>query len=45
MIVAVAESDTEQALATLREQGENPWVIGHIAQAADGDEPVELQGL
>jgi phosphoribosylformylglycinamidine cyclo-ligase len=45
MVLAVASSDAEQALTILEENGESPWVIGHIASATDGEEQVELQGL
>ena len=45
MVLAVANSDADQALTVLKQQGENPWVIGHIASAAEGEEQVELQGL
>jgi phosphoribosylformylglycinamidine cyclo-ligase len=45
MVIAVPQSDTARALALLAEQGESPWVIGHIAHA-NADEPqVDLQGL
>ncbi|ARN72970.1 phosphoribosylformylglycinamidine cyclo-ligase [Oceanicoccus sagamiensis] len=45
MVLAVANSDADKALAVLKAQGETPWVIGHIASAAAGEEQVELQGL
>ncbi len=45
LIIAVADSDADQALQILAEQGENAWVIGHIAEAAEHEQQVELQGL
>jgi phosphoribosylformylglycinamidine cyclo-ligase len=45
MVLAVANSDAEQALKILKENGESPWVIGHIASATQSEEQVELQGL
>ena len=44
MVIAVTADNAEQALAVLTEQGESPWVIGHVAAAADDEEQVELQG-
>lgn len=44
MVIAVSNSDAEQALKLLREQGETAWIIGHIANAESDEEQVELQG-
>lgn len=45
MIIAVDNEQAEQALQILKAQGEDAWVIGHIAQADADQEQVELQGL
>ena len=45
MILAVDNELAEQALQILKDQGEDAWVIGHIAQADTDQEQVELQGL
>ena len=45
MIISVNNADAEQALNCLKEQGEDAWIIGHIAEANDGEEQVELLGL
>jgi phosphoribosylformylglycinamidine cyclo-ligase len=45
MIICVAPEDAETALATLRAAGEQPWIIGSIAQAAEGSERVVLNNL
>jgi phosphoribosylformylglycinamidine cyclo-ligase len=45
MIICVAPEDAENALATLRAAGEQPWIIGSIAQAAEGSERVVLNNL
>jgi len=45
MVICVAQADVETALNVLREAGEQPWVIGHIATAAEGAPQVELQNL
>jgi len=44
MIIAVPASEQENALRILTEEGENAFVVGHIASAAEGEEQVELQG-
>ncbi|GAB3382315.1 phosphoribosylformylglycinamidine cyclo-ligase [Azotobacter armeniacus] len=44
MIVCVAQDKVEQALAVLREAGEQPWLIGSIA-AGEGAERVLLNNL
>ena len=45
MVICVAQADVETALNVLREAGEQPWVIGQIATAAEGAPQVELQNL
>lgn len=45
MIICVAPEDAETALSTLRAAGEQPWVIGHIDNAAEGSERVVLNNL
>ncbi len=45
MIIAVPADLASVSLDLLAEQGESPWIIGHIAEATDGEERVELQGL
>lgn len=42
MIIAVAAEDAQTALDTLITEGEQPWIIGHIASATAGEEQVEL---
>lgn len=44
MIIAVPASEQENALRILKEEGEDAFVVGHIATAAEGEEQVELQG-
>jgi phosphoribosylformylglycinamidine cyclo-ligase len=44
MVVCVAPDKVEQALAVLREAGEQPWLIGSIA-AGEGAERVLLNNL
>jgi len=44
MVICVARDKAEQALAALREAGEQPWIIGSIA-AAEGNEQVLLNNL
>ena len=45
MVICVAQADVETALNVLREAGEQPWVIGQIATAAEGAAQVELQNI
>ena len=45
MIICVAPEDADTALACLRAAGEQPWVIGSIANAAEGSERVVLNNL
>ncbi len=43
LIIALPEEQAEAAVNLLTEQGENAWVIGSVAQAAEGDKQVEIQ--
>ncbi|MBX9756156.1 MAG: phosphoribosylformylglycinamidine cyclo-ligase [Pseudomonadaceae bacterium] len=45
MIICVAPEDAETALACLRAAGEQPWIIGSIANAAEGSDRVVLNNL
>lgn len=45
MVVCVAKEDADSARALLEDAGETVWEIGHIAELADNEEAVELQGL
>ena len=45
MIIAVPQDKAEEAVALLTAEGETAWVVGHIAEAAEGEEQVELAGL
>ena len=45
MVIAVANDDAEKALTLLTDQGEEAWIIGHIATADNAEEQIELQGL
>jgi phosphoribosylformylglycinamidine cyclo-ligase len=45
MVICVAQEHVETALNVLREAGEQPWVIGQIATAAEGAAQVELKNL
>lgn len=45
MVIAVPESEQDNALAILTAAGETPFVIGHIAAAQAGEAQVEMQGL
>ena len=42
MIIAVSADQLDRALEVLNAQGENAWHIGAIANAADGEEQVEI---
>ncbi len=42
MVICVPADTVDQALALLRDAGESPFVIGHIAEAKPGEERVEL---
>ncbi|MFT5879488.1 MAG: phosphoribosylformylglycinamidine cyclo-ligase [Moritella sp.] len=43
MVIALPASQVDQALAILTEQGENAWLIGEIADAAENEEQVEIK--
>jgi phosphoribosylformylglycinamidine cyclo-ligase len=45
MVICVAQADVEAALGSLRASGEQPWVIGQIASAAEGAAQVQLNNL
>ena len=45
MIVAVPADSAESAVALLKSAGEEAFVVGHIAEATDGEEQVELLGV
>lgn len=44
MVICVSADKQEQALQILKDQGESPWLIGHIANKTS-DEAVILEGL
>ncbi|CAM4010725.1 phosphoribosylformylglycinamidine cyclo-ligase [Vibrio neonatus] len=43
LIVALPQDQAEQAVELLKEEGENAWVIGQIAQANGEEEQVEIK--
>ncbi|WP_038882886.1 AIR synthase-related protein, partial [Vibrio rotiferianus] len=43
LIVALPKDQADAAVALLKEEGENAWVIGEIAQAEANEEQVEIQ--
>ncbi|EWH12155.1 phosphoribosylaminoimidazole synthetase [Catenovulum agarivorans DS-2] len=43
LIISVHEDDAEAALVSLRQSGEKAWIIGHVSEAADGEEQVEME--
>ncbi|KUJ81607.1 phosphoribosylformylglycinamidine cyclo-ligase [Microbulbifer flavimaris] len=45
MVICVPAEQADKALDTLRQLGEDAFVIGSIESAAEGDEAVELAGL
>lgn len=45
MVVAVAASEAQSALATLQAAGQEAFILGHVATAQPGEDQVELQGL
>ena len=45
MVICVAQDQVELTLKTLRDAGEQPWLIGQIATAAAGAERVILNNL
>ena len=42
MSVVVSAEDAEKALAVLKENGEDAYIMGEIVSAASGSEKVEL---
>lgn len=42
MVVVVPADQADQAIANLRHNGENAWLIGHIDAKSDGDDAVEF---
>ena len=42
MVIAVPQAEAERAVELLKQQGEDAWVIGRIADAAENDEQVEI---
>ena len=44
MVICVAADQADAALQSLRDAGEQPWIIGQISSAADGAEAVVLRG-
>lgn len=42
MIIALPQDQVDAALALLKTEGENAWLIGHIEQAAAGEKQVEI---
>lgn len=45
MVICVPNEKKEEALKLLAEAGEDAWVIGSIAPAAEGEEQVDLMGM
>ena len=45
MVICVAPEQAEAAMKVLREAGEQPWIIGGIAAAAEGAQRVVLNNL
>lgn len=45
MIACVPADKADAAIALLNAEGEQAWIIGHIEDAVEGEEQVELQGL
>lgn len=45
MVICVPASERKAALDLLSQEGETAWVIGHIAEATQGEEQVELTRL
>ncbi|EKZ9008422.1 phosphoribosylformylglycinamidine cyclo-ligase [Vibrio alginolyticus] len=43
LVVALPKDQADAAVALLKEEGENAWVIGQIAQADANEEQVEIQ--
>jgi phosphoribosylformylglycinamidine cyclo-ligase len=45
MVICVPADQADKALDILTELGEQAWLLGEIAKAADGEDQVELKGL
>ena len=45
MVICVPGSEADKAIEILSAAGEEAWLIGSIANAAAGDEQVELAGM
>lgn len=45
MVICVAKEHAANAVDILSNHGETAWEIGHITEASDGEEQVELRGL
>jgi phosphoribosylformylglycinamidine cyclo-ligase len=45
MIACVPADKADAAIALLNAEGEQAWIIGHIEDAVEGEEQVDLQGL
>ena len=43
MVIALPESQVEKALEIFTAHGENAWLIGEIADAAENEEQVEIK--
>ncbi|KIP79664.1 phosphoribosylformylglycinamidine cyclo-ligase [Vibrio jasicida] len=43
LVVALPKDQADAAVALLKEEGENAWVIGEVAQAEANEEQVEIQ--
>ena len=42
LVIALPQAQAEQAIAILNAEGENAWLLGHIADATQGEEQVEI---
>ena len=45
MIAAVPADKADAAIALLNAEGEQAWIIGHIEDAVEGEEQVDLVGV
>jgi len=45
MVLAVPADKADEAIRILKEEGESPWLVGHIEALNEGEEQVELRGL
>ena len=43
MVIALPADQAEKAVALMNAHGENAWLIGHIEDAAEGEEQVIIQ--